>query len=46
MSTTLNPTYFSKSAEANKYTMCTCGRRVKKDEIRMKKGKKVCSNCK
>lgn len=45
MSATLNPNYFSKSAERNKTTQCSCGRRVEKTELRMVDRKEVCFNC-
>ena len=45
MSATLNPNYFSRSAERNKYTLCSCGKRTPKATLRMQDGHEVCPAC-
>jgi len=45
MSAVLNPNYFSRSVERNKYTLCSCGKRTPKDTLRMKDGCEVCPEC-
>ena len=48
MSATLNPNYFSKSAERNKSTMCDCGRRALNADLKMdpeEPGTQTCTTC-
>lgn len=46
MSAALNPNYFSKSAEANKFKQCECCEdRVLKSTLRMVDGEEICNDC-
>jgi len=46
MSAALNPTYWSKSAEASKFKICGCCEdRVHKSTLRMIEGEEICNDC-